>query len=106
MPPPCSRPSATRKIYLDFDGHITTGTKWNREYQQSVSGSFTTPAFDLDGNPAAFSDSERADIVAMWRAVSEDYVAFDVDATTEDPGGGLWEWLDGLLVSSRAVHTS
>lgn len=25
-----SRPGATRKIFLDFDGHTTTGSAWNR----------------------------------------------------------------------------
>ncbi len=38
-----------------------------------------TPVYDRDGNAATFSADERADIVAIWRAVAEDYAAFDVD---------------------------
>lgn len=78
-----SRPNATRKIFLDFDGHTTTGTAWN-----SWKGidPIVSPAYDEDGDPTTFSDGELADILAIWRAVSEDYAAFDVDVTTEDPG--------------------
>lgn len=83
-----SRPAATRKIFLDFDGHTTTGTYWNTYYNKNGAGlPITTPAFDRDGNPSTFSSSEHADIVAIWRAVAEDYAPFDVDVTTEDPGG-------------------
>ena len=78
--PACSRPSATRKIFLDFDGHSTTGSAWS-------SGTVTTPAYDTDGNPSSFSAAEKANMVAIWRAVAEDFAAFDVDITTEDPGG-------------------
>lgn len=67
-----------RTIYLDFDGHLTSGTAWN-----SGSGSdIETPAFDIDGNPNAFNSQERQRIVAIWRAVAEDYASFDVDVTT------------------------
>lgn len=60
-----SRPSATRKIYLDFDGHITEGTDWNNN--KAIS-SIVTPAFDKDGNPSSWSADELSDIVAIWRA--------------------------------------
>jgi hypothetical protein len=39
-----------------------------------------------DGNRDTWSADELADIVAIWRAVAEDFAAFDVDITTEDPG--------------------
>ncbi len=81
-----SRRSATRKIFLDFDGHTTTGTQWNNINRNGAGLPITTPAFDRDGNPSTFSSSEHADIVAIWRAVAEDFAAFDVDVTTEDPG--------------------
>jgi hypothetical protein len=41
--------------------------------------------YDKDGNSAAFSASEMSDIVAVWRAVAEDYAPFDVDITTIQP---------------------
>lgn len=42
-----------------------------------------------DGQPNVWSAGELSDILAIWRAVSEDYSAFDVDVTTEDPGAAL-----------------
>lgn len=39
-----------------------------------------------DANPNSWSQEELSDIVAIWRAVAEDYSPFDVDVTTEDPG--------------------
>lgn len=39
-----------------------------------------------DGSPTTWSASELSDILAIWRAVSEDFAPWDVDVTTEDPG--------------------
>jgi hypothetical protein len=53
---------------------------------------FVTPPYDRDGAPASYSLSERAEIIAIWRAIAEAYAPFDVDVTTEDPTlgpGGL-----------------
>jgi hypothetical protein len=36
-----SRPSASKKIFLDFDGHVTTGTAWN-----TAKPTITTPRYD------------------------------------------------------------
>jgi hypothetical protein len=77
-----SRPSATKKIYLDFDGAVTKGTAWNAAYSLTT---ITTPAFDLDGSPTTWSAAELRAIMAVWRAVSEDFGVFDVDVTTENP---------------------
>lgn len=74
-----SLPSATKKIYLDFDGHVTTGTFWQN------GASFDTPAFSLDSNYAQFSDAERQAIQEVWARVAEDFYPFDVDVTTEEP---------------------
>ena len=76
-----SRPGAAKKLLLDFTGHSATGTVWNSQWARAE---IATPAYDVDGNPAAFSDVERANIIAIWRAVAEDYAAFDVDVTTEE----------------------
>ncbi len=78
-----SRPGATRKIYLDFTGHTTTGTGWNTAFSKTT---FTTPPFSLDTNTAAFSNAEHAAIQYVWRSIAEDFAQFDVDVTTEDPG--------------------
>lgn len=90
-----SRPTATKVIYLDFDGHVTQNTPWN-----STNAVITTTAYDTDGNPATFSSSEQANIVEIWQRVAECYSPFDVDVTTEPPaiadlvnsGGGDTKW--------------
>lgn len=79
-----SRPGARLVIFLDFDGHTTSGTSWNTSFTGGAD--FTTPTFDLDGSPATFSSAEQTRIQNIWRRVAEDFAAFDVDVTTEDPG--------------------
>lgn len=79
-----SRPGAAKVIYLDFTGHTTSGTSWNNAY--AAGAAIVTPAFDTDGNPAAFSTAELTAIQDVWRRVAEDYAPWDVDVTTEDPG--------------------
>lgn len=79
-----SLPSATKKIYLDFTGHTTTGTYWTDI--KDGDSTFTTPPYDFDGNTASFSTSELQRIQYIWQRVSEDYAPFNVDVTTEDPG--------------------
>jgi PKD repeat protein len=79
-----TRPGASKVIYLDFNGHTTTGTPWNTNFASGAD--IVTPAFDTDGIPSSFSDAEHAAIQDVWRRVAEDYAAWDVDVTTEDPG--------------------
>ena len=79
-----SRPGAAKVIYLDFKGHVTTGTSWNTTY--AAGANITSPAFDTDGSPTTFSASEQAVIQEVWKRVSEDYAIWDIDVTTEDPG--------------------
>lgn len=79
-----TRPGANKVIYLDFNGHTTTGTSWNTNFTSGAD--IVTPAFDTDGNPSSFSTTELAAIQDVWRRVAEDYAAWDVDVTTEDPG--------------------
>jgi len=76
-----SRLTATRKIYLDFDGHLTIGTRWNN----GRSATLTTPPFSLDADPA-FSDAEKAVVQESFRRIAEHFAPWDVDVTTEDPG--------------------
>jgi hypothetical protein len=103
---PCSRPSSANKVYLDFDGCVTTGTSWNDAAKPVIN----TPAYDTDNLPG-FSASEKKDIIAIWRGVSEDYAPFDVDITTENMGGWLGPapcchaWRN-LAVQQQHVKTS
>ncbi len=78
-----SNPGASKVIYLDFDGHTTTGTAWNT---WSGVEPIVTPAYDFDGDASSFSDPELQRIQNVWDIVSEDFIPFDVDVTTEDPG--------------------
>lgn len=78
-----SYPSSTKTIYLDFDGHTTSGTYWNTSYNWGWD--IVTPAFSLD-SVSAFSDAELERIQAIWQRVAEDYRPFGVDVTTQDPG--------------------
>lgn len=78
-PPSLSRPGASRIIYLDFDGHVTSGTSW----QGSDKGAaIVTPPFSVDGDSTTFSDQERRIIAAIWRSVAEDFASWDIDVTT------------------------
>ncbi len=79
-----SFPGASRVIFLDFDGHRTSGTSWNAGY--TANADIVSQPFDLDGNAASFSPDERAIITNIWKRVAEDYAPFTVDVTTEDPG--------------------
>lgn len=76
-----SRPGAKRIIYLDFDGHVISGTGWNSTY--NAGRDIVAPPWDIDGSPATFGDVERTRIQQIWQRVAEDYAPFDVDVTTE-----------------------
>ena len=77
-----SRPGSNRVLFLDFDGHTVTGTRWNVGAPDPIN----FPAFSRDSDTSSFSNAERDQIHDAWRRVAEDYAPFDVDVTTEDPG--------------------
>jgi len=63
-----SYPSITSKvIYLDFDGQVVSGTLWN---------SGTT----VNALPSTMNS---ANIILIWKRISEDYRPFDVNITTD-----------------------
>lgn len=77
-----SRPASTRKLYLDFNGQVVTGTWWNG----SAWGTTINAApLDLDGSPSTWSPDELRFIQSVWQRVAEDFAIFDVDVTTEEP---------------------
>jgi len=76
-----SLPGANHTIYLDFNGHTTTGTFWNTDYNRPE---IVTPAFDLDG-VAGFSAFEQERIQQIWQHVAEDFIPFNVNVTTQQP---------------------
>lgn len=82
-----SRPGATRSIFLDFDGGTLLSTN---SWLKNGLSSTTFRGWSTDSS-TAFSDAERATVIAIWSRVAEDFAPFDVDVTTQEPAaGGLW----------------
>ncbi len=69
-----SLPGASHTIYLDFDGHTTSGTTWNSAYGVDP---IVSPAYDIDGDPSTFSSTEISRIQATWQIVAEDFRPFN-----------------------------
>ena len=79
-----SLPGAQRVLFLDFDGHTTSGTRWNTN--MTGGANIVSQPFDLDGVPSNFNSAEQDVIRRVWQRVAEDYAPFGIDVTTEDPG--------------------
>lgn len=103
-----SNTGADHTIYLDFDGHTTSNTIWNSNFNNNnpiVSG-----AYDFDGDALSFSTAELERIQYIWQRVSEDFIPFDVNVTTEDPGtaaliksgGGDSQWGVRVVISGSS----
>lgn len=75
-----SRSGANRIIYLDFDGHDATTSTWGDDNVPMAR------PYDTDGSPHSFSTAERQSIQYIWSRVAEDFLPYDIDVTTEDPG--------------------
>lgn len=73
-----SLPSATKTIYLDFTGHHSVNNAWGHN--------IVFPAYDLDGDSSTFSDEELIEIQRIFQNVSEDFLPFNVNVTTQFPG--------------------
>ncbi len=78
-----SLPGADKTIYLDFDGHVTTGTSWNGGYGVDV---INSPPYDTNGDPTTFTTGERSVIERSWAVVAEDFAPWNINVTTIDPG--------------------
>jgi len=75
-----SNPGAAARLVLDFNGHTEHG------YDRTEFHTIVTPAYDLDGLPNSFSDGELTNIREIWRRVSQDYLPFNLDVTTDQSG--------------------
>lgn len=82
-----SNPTAAKKIFLDFDGQIISGTAWNGSNNGNA---IHAPAYSIDGDVNNFSNTELSRIEEIWNRVSEDFAPFNVDVTTEDPGSAFF----------------
>jgi hypothetical protein len=67
-----SLPGATAVLYLDFDGQTVTNTIWDRLYN--------------NGNPivAAPSTMPEAQMIEVWKLMSEDFRPFNLNVTTDE----------------------
>ncbi len=74
-----SLPGANHTIYLDFDGHVTSGTAWNN------GATINSPAYTSDADALNFSASELQVIERAYRRAAEDFAPFQVNVTTVPP---------------------
>jgi hypothetical protein len=74
-----SLPGAATTLYLDFDGNFMSS--WTDG--SSTFTNINTPVFDTDGNTAAFSATEQAQIKDVWARVAEDYAPFNINVSTD-----------------------
>jgi hypothetical protein len=72
-----TNPGANKVIFLDFDGHQSKNNGWGHN--------ITFPAFNTSGSASSFSNGELQSIIAHWEYIKEDFAAYDVDVTTEEP---------------------
>lgn len=85
-----SRPGALRTLYIDFDGHLVSGTAWD---SQAGWPATTYPGFVT--SLAEATDDQRRAVQTVWRRVAEDFAPFNIDVTTEDPGTAALERTSG-----------
>jgi len=76
-----SLPGADKTIFLDFDGHVTSGTAWNGSYGDPI----VTNPYDTNGNFDTWSAGELATIRDAWAAASEDFAPWNINVTTIEP---------------------
>ncbi|WP_094585777.1 zinc-dependent metalloprotease family protein [Synechococcus sp. BO 8801] len=70
-----SNPTATKTIFLDFDGYQINNSPWENGGNLSLKGFYST----LDST--ALTEIQR-----IWQRVAEDFAPFNVNVTTQDPG--------------------
>lgn len=94
-----SRPSATKTIYLDYDGHHSVNNSWGHN--------INFPAFNREGSSSTFSNSELLEIQQNFQNVAEDFAPFDVNVTTRNPGSAALIRSNGAdqLYGVRSVQT-
>jgi hypothetical protein len=82
-----SRPGSSNVIFLDFDGHTLRNTVWNDMTGQSVLEAlpYDPSVNDSPKTVANFTWVELDRIAQIWHRMASDFVAFDIDITTEEP---------------------
>ena len=75
-----SRPGSANVLYIDYWGGSLSGTAWNSRFNSNLPIDYT--AYDTDGNPGSFSNSERYSMWLAWREAVEDFAPFNINITT------------------------
>ena len=70
-----SNPTATKTIFLDFDGYAINSSIWEKMGNLSLKSFYTT-----------FDSGALTEIQRIWQRVAEDFSPFNVNVTTQDPG--------------------
>ncbi|MGC4015248.1 MAG: hypothetical protein QM755_12140 [Luteolibacter sp.] len=65
-----SRPGAKGCIYLDFDGQVVTGSRWNSAAEPTLTAAAVTYSKD--------------EMTSICQVIAEDYAPFDVTVTTDE----------------------
>ncbi len=73
-----TNPGASKTIYLDFDGHHSFDNQWGHD--------LVFDSFNRSGGVDTFTNSELREIQLQFQNVAEDFMPFDVNVTTRDPG--------------------
>jgi chitodextrinase len=79
-----SRPGASNVVFLDFDGHTIEGAAWN-DKNVLFALPFDPSVNDNPPTTANFTQDELNRIFEIWHRISEDFAAFNIDVTTEEP---------------------
>ena len=80
VPQLSSLDTAPVTIFLDFDGHVESGSLWNS--QNTDDEDIITPPYDTDGDDTNLTDAEALEIEQIWARVAEDFAPFNVNVTT------------------------
>ena len=88
-----SNPTATNKLFLNFQGEVITGTQWNSaSYNPQTDGGGYSPItvrpFYASTNvvgPITLSATQANEVTGIWMRVAEDFRPFNIDVTTERP---------------------
>ena len=75
-----SKPGAANRVHLDFDGYTIQNTAWNDENNSIIE------AAPYRNESLPFVSKTRDEIFEIWCGIAEDFMPFDLDVTTIDPG--------------------
>ena len=70
-----SNPTATKTIYLDFDGYYSAKSVWENGADLKLAAFYSNLT----------ADATRTEIQRIWARVAEDFAPFNVNVTTKEP---------------------